>query len=131
MRIATNVFFVIGVFFIPVTVVYTAMGGEPVGIGGMALAAGLGLMIAAYLKLSGRSLPPQPEEDEYANVEDHWGEQGEFSPYSWWPLPLAACAALVFLGVAVGYWVSAIGAVFGAVALVGWVFEYYHGAHAH
>jgi len=34
-------------------------------------------------------------------------------------------------GVVIGWWLFVIGAVFGAVALCGFVFEYYRGEHAH
>jgi len=33
----------------------------------------------------------------------------------------------VFLGLAVGLWIAAIGAAIAVVALVGWVYEYYRG----
>jgi hypothetical protein len=105
------IFLIVGIFYIPVVIVYTMVGGEPVGIGALTLCAGLGLMIGGYLWLISRKMP--------------------FSPWSWWPLPLAAAAGLFFLGLAVGYWVSFIGAGLGIVAVVGWVFEYYRGAHAH
>ena len=58
------------------------------------------------------------------------GEYGFFSPHSWWPLPLAAGAALMFLGLAVGWWLLIIGAVVGGMALVGWTFEYFRGENA-
>lgn len=131
MKIERGLFFVIGLFFVPVTLAYIAMGGEPVGIGALSLSAGLGLMVAGYLWLTMRKLPVRAEDDDDATVEQHPGVQGEFSPYSWWPLPLAACAAVIFFGLAVAWWVAVIGAVMGVVALVGWVFEYYRGAFAH
>lgn len=131
MRVEFWVFFVLGLFFVPVTIVYAAMGGEPVGIGGMGLAAGLGFMVAFYLRATSRRIDPRPEDDTKASVEDHSGIYGEFTPWSWWPLPLAAAAALVMLGVAVGWWVAVIGVGLGIVALVGWVFEAYRGIHAH
>jgi hypothetical protein len=52
-----------------------------------------------------------------------------FSPYSWWPLWLGLSAAICFLGLAVGWWVFAIGAFFAVPALIGWTFEYWKGAH--
>lgn len=131
MKVSYWVFLILGLFYIPCALVYAVWAREPVGIAGLTLSVGLGLMIAVYLKLHSRKLTDLPEDNEHAEVSDYSGEQGEFSPWSWWPLPLAASAALVFFGLAVGYWVSAIGVVFGAVCLVGWVFEYYRGAHAH
>lgn len=131
MKVEYWLFGILGLFFIPVVLVYALMGGEPVGVGALILSSGLALMIAGYLKLTMRKLPERPEDSYEAAIADFAGEQGEFSPHSWWPLPLAACAALVFFGMAVGWWVSVIGAVLSVVALVGWVFEYYRGAHAH
>jgi hypothetical protein len=74
---------------------------------------------------------PRPEDDPQAPVEAAAGEYGFFSPHSWWPLPLAAASATVFLGAAVGWWVTIIGVVFSGMALIGWVFEYWRGVHAH
>ncbi len=125
------IFLIVGIFYIPVVIVYTMVGGEPVGIGALTLCAGLGLMIGGYLWLISRKMPLRPEDDKFGSIEENAGDQGEFSPWSWWPLPLAAAAGLFFLGLAVGYWVSFIGAGLGIVAVVGWVFEYYRGAHAH
>lgn len=131
MKIEAWIFLIVGLFYVPVVLVYFAMGGEPVGVGGLTLAAGLGLMVGAYLFLVGRKITPRPEDDLDGLVAENPGIQGEFSPWSWWPLPLAGCAALVFLGLAVGYWVAAIGAVLGVFALCGWVYEYYRGPFAH
>lgn len=35
------------------------------------------------------------------------------------------------LGVVIGWWLFIIGAGLGAIALCGWIFEYYRGVHAH
>ncbi len=131
MKVEAWIFFILGLFFIPVVLVYIVMGGEPVGIGGLILGSALCLMIAGYIRISTRKMDDLPEEDDHALISDYPGVQGEFSPWSWWPLPLGLCAALVFFGLAVGYWVSVIGAALGALALIGWVYEYYRGAHAH
>lgn len=64
-------------------------------------------------------------------MEEGSGEQGFFSPHSWWPLPLATAGALCFLGMAIGWWLFYIGAGIGIVALIGWVYEYSRGEHAH
>ena len=44
---------------------------------------------------------------------------------------LAFSAAVVFLGLAVGWWLVIIGVGFGALALIGWVYEYSRGPFAH
>jgi hypothetical protein len=136
-KIEILIFWILTGFFAVSAAVYTwlteLLTGEVewVGAAGLALCTGLALMIAGYLKATSRRIDPRPEDDPLGRIEEHGGEQGHFSPWSWWPLPLAAAGALVFLGAAVGWWVSIIGAAFGVVGLVGWVYEYYRGQHAH
>lgn len=131
MKVESWTFLIVGLFYLPVVLVYWAMGGEPVGLAGLGLAVLLGLMIWGYLRLTMRKLPERPEDDVHGEISAHAGEQGEFAPSSWWPLPLALCAAIIFLGLAVGWWVSLIGAFFGVFMLIGWVFEFYKGPYAH
>ena len=47
-----------------------------------------------------------PEDRLDANIDDGDPELGYFSPWSWWPFVLAAGAALAFLGLAIGFWIS-------------------------
>lgn len=137
MKVSILLFWILGAFFGLAAVVYTwltvLLAGEVewVGAAGLALVTGLAVMIAGYLQATARRLDPGPEDDPLGSIEDAAGDQGHFSPWSWWPLPLAAAGALVFLGAAVGWWVSIIGVGIGVVGLVGWVYEYYRGQHAH
>jgi len=123
----------IGLFFAAVGMLYGFWTGwtEEVGWVGLFLCAALGFMIAFYLWAVARKLPPRPEDDEDGEIAQQEGPYGAFSPYSWWPLWLSLSGALMFLGVAVGFWLSALGAILGVWALCGWVFEYYQGEHAH
>jgi len=120
-------------FFAPVGVVYGILTdwGEPVGFVGLFLTAGLSLMVGWYLWFTSRHIDARPEDDPQAPIEAAAGEYGFFSPHSWWPLPLAAASAMVVLGAAVGWWIALIGVGLSALALIGWVFEYWRGAHAH
>ena len=120
-------------FFVPIGVIYGILTSwrEPVGPTGLMLTGGLALMVGWYLWFTSRHIDPRPEDDPLAPIEAAAGEYGFFSPHSWWPLPLAATAATIFLGLAVGWWLVVIGVALGALALVGWVFEYWRGAHAH
>lgn len=131
MRTGYWIFFIIGLFFVPVATVYTAMGGEPVGIGALTLAALMNFMVAFYLMLVNRKTDILPEDNVDAVVLDHDGVYGEFAPWSWWPLPLAAAGGFIFLAAALGWWIAAFGVIIGIVALIGWVFEAYRGTHAH
>lgn len=94
----------------------------------ISLTAILSALIAFYL---GRTHSAQggelPEDRLNANIDDGDAEQGFFSPWSWWPIMLAAGAALLFLGIAVGVWIAAIGAGLTLISLVGWMYEYYRG----
>jgi len=105
---------------------------EWVGTIGLTLTALLAALIAFYLgrveRGQGGTLP---EDREDADIDDGDAEQGFFSPWSWWPVTLAACAALLFLGLAAGVWISIIGAAVGVIALVGWTFEYHRGHFGH
>jgi uncharacterized membrane protein len=104
---------------------------EWVGVVGIALTAVLSAFLAFYLGRSHHSVGGElPEDRPDADIDDGDAEQGFFSPWSWWPLTLAAGAALLFLGLAVGVWISFIGATITGIALVGWIYEYYRGYFA-
>ncbi len=110
---------------------YWLLSQEPAGTTALILCAGLTALIGYYLLFTERRLQLQPNDDPVGEIDDQAGEYGFYSPHSWWPLPLAAAGALVFLGVVFGWWLSVIGAALGTVALIGFVFEYYRGEHAH
>ncbi|PIE26917.1 MAG: cytochrome C oxidase subunit IV [Micrococcales bacterium] len=133
MRTEALIFNGLTVFFLPVTIVYGFWTDlqEPVGFYAFLLTTLMSLMIGAYLTLIRRNIDPRPEDNPDGMISELAGEQGHFSPWSWWPLPLAAASGLVFYGLAVGWWVALIGVGVGLVSLVGWIFEYYVGEHAH
>lgn len=128
-----KLFGILAVFFFLVGTIYglVTQWDEPVGFVTLYLSAGLGLMIAFFLWRTAAKLPPRPEDNLDGEIEDAAGNYGAFTPYSWWPLWLALSASIIFLGVAVGMWIAALGVLVGLVALIGWVFEHYHGEHAH
>ncbi|MBX3195950.1 MAG: cytochrome c oxidase subunit 4 [Microbacteriaceae bacterium] len=149
MHINRNVFVILTVFFLLVAALYTAwsvidfhsnpahagathvLGVEWVGTITLALCAGLSGLIAFYLAMSQRAVGGVlPEDRQDAEIDDGDPEVGYFSPWSWWPIALAFGAALVFLGLAVGIWVSFIGAPIAFLAIVGWYYEYYRGNFA-
>jgi len=104
---------------------------EPIGTVCLVVSALLGFMIAGYLNITRRKLDGvPPEDDPLGEISDIAGDYGFFSPYSWWPFWLALACAFIFLGLAVGWWLVALGAFFVVPALVGWVFEYWKGPHA-
>lgn len=119
-------------FFVPLGVIYAFWsGGEAVGTAGLLLLGGLVGMIGGYLWLVSRRIDAGPDDDPHAEIADGAGVQGQFPPWSWWPLILSASGALTFAGLAVGWWLAGIGAATAVIGLVGWVFEFSRGKHAH
>jgi hypothetical protein len=77
-------------------------------------------------------MEPRPEDLKEAEIAVGAGELGFFPPYSWWPLWAGLTLALMVFGVAMGaWWLFIIGVALGALALCGWIFEYYVGEHSH
>ncbi|WP_022887742.1 cytochrome c oxidase subunit 4 [Agromyces italicus] len=142
MRANVILFWILTVFFVIMAGVYTAWSWadnasrgldhpEWAGTVAISLTAILSGFIAFYLgrvhKAQGAELP---EDRLDANIDDGDAELGFFSPWSWWPIMLAGAAALLFLGLAVGFWISFIAVGIGLISLVGWVYEYYRGNFA-
>jgi hypothetical protein len=132
-KVETTIFGAGAIFFTPIAVIYGFVTSwhEPVGAAALFLTGGLAALIALYLFFTSRRIDPRPEDDPQGEIFQGSGDQGVFAPYSWWPLPLAFAAALVFAGLAVGWWLFIIGAGLAVIGLVGWVFEFYRGEHAH
>lgn len=132
MKIESRLFLAIGVFFFPVGAIYAIFSHvEPVGSAAIPLVGVLCLMIGGYFSLLSRRIDDRPEDDALGEIEQGAGEQGVFSPWSWWPLVIAAAAAVVFTGLAIGWWLVFVGVAIGAIGLCGWVFEFSRGQHAH
>ncbi len=132
MRLEAKLFLAGVLFFVPVGLIYAAFShGEPVGSAGIPLVGGLVGMIGGYFALLARRIDKRPEDDEQAEIADGAGEQGVFAPWSWWPLVVASGAALAFAALAVGWWMLVIALPISVVGLVGWVFEFSRGQHAH
>ncbi|NYE94401.1 preprotein translocase subunit Sss1 [Psychromicrobium silvestre] len=133
MKLESRLFGIGSFFFVPVAVVYGFLTDwkEWVGILGILLVGGLAGMIGFYLGFTGRRVGMRPEDRTDGEIHEGAGEQGHFSPWSWWPLILGASCATAFLGLAVGWWIVFIAAGMAVVGLVGWVFEYSRGDHAH
>ncbi|WP_207457868.1 cytochrome c oxidase subunit 4 [Desertivibrio insolitus] len=105
---------------------------EPVGLVALSLSSVFAMFLGFYTQRSYNSFGGELPEDRLdAEIDDGDPELGHFSPWSWWPITLAGAGALVFLGLAVGAWISMIGFTIFVVAIVGWVYEYYRGYFAH
>ncbi|UOQ89288.1 cytochrome c oxidase subunit 4 [Agromyces endophyticus] len=137
MRANVILFWILSVFFLIMAGVYwtwtTLEYGQPEWAGSIAitLSAILAAFIAFYLgRVHSAQGAELPEDRLDANIDDGDAELGFFSPWSWWPIMLAGAAALLFLGLAVGFWISFIAVGIGVISLVGWVYEYYRGNFA-
>jgi hypothetical protein len=127
----SRVFIFLVVFFALVTPVYWFLSNDPTGTVALVVTLCLSLLLAFYFSFISTRIPPRPEDRGDAEVYEGAGELGFFSPHSWWPFTVASAAAVVALGLAIGWWLFIIGAVALVIGAIGWVFEYYHGAFAH
>ena len=90
MKVSWQLFIGLALFYVLMTVIYWQVGGEPVGIGGMLLAAALAGMVGFYVWFTQRRIGQiLPEDNLTAQISDGAGELGFYSPHSWWPLPVA------------------------------------------
>ena len=131
MRAEAWIFAICTVFFLLVAPAYWFIAGDPTGTSALTMTFLLTLLVTLYLGVHASKMEPRPEDRHDAEIADGAGELGFFPPYSWWPLWCGMCLGTMALGVAVGWWLFIIGAVLGAVALSGLIFEYYRGEHAH
>ena len=102
MKVESRIFEICTAFFFVCAVAYGFLAHEPVGIVGLTLTGGLSLIIGTYFRFISRRLEPRPEDNPDAEVVDGAGEMGFFSPGSYWPIGLAAAAAL--LAISMAYW---------------------------
>ena len=133
MKVESLVFLLPGVFFLIVAFIYGALTDfqELVGFPAFLLSAALAFMVAVYFRMLGKRHPTRPEDREDAEIADLAGEQGMFAPWSWWPIVLAAGAALGFIALAVGRWIMVPAANDSAIGLGGWVFQFSTGRFSH
>lgn len=134
MKTNINLFWILLGFFVLLDVVYIAWAlidtGEVEWVGAVAigLCGLLSAFIAFYLRLVYKNQGGELPEDRLdADIDDGDAEQGFFPPWSWWPVILAGGAALVFLGLAIDFWIVGYAAVIAIIGIVGWVYEYYRG----
>ena len=140
MRANSTMFWILAGFFWLSDAVYTMwslldlnhLKVEWVGTVAIGLSGVLAAFIAFYI---GRTHAGQggelPEDRVDAAIDDGEAEQGFFSPWSWWPVMIGASLALMFTGLAVGIWITFIGAAVLIVSIIGWQYEYYRGYFAH
>jgi hypothetical protein len=125
MKANWKLFTFLAVFYVIMTVIYWAVGGEPVGITGMTLAACLAGMVGFYLWFTQKRIGVAiPSDNDDAEIADDAGELGFYSPHSWWPLPVALSATALGLGLIIGWWLVLIALGTLVLSIIGMVTEY-------
>ena len=112
---------------------YWFIAGDPTGTSALVMTFLLTLLVTFYLGFHASRMEPRPEDRQDAEIADGAGELGL--------LPAVQLVAAVVRRdaracacsrIAMGaWWLFIIGVGLGAVALCGWIYEYYVGEHAH
>jgi hypothetical protein len=137
MKTSIALLWVLAVYFFVLTAVYTVwslidtaevewIGSVAIGLSGV-----LSVFIAFYLQIQLKNQGGVlPEDRLEADIDEGDPEIGFYSPWSWWPVLIAVGAAVAFLGLAVGFWVSLYAIPIVLIALIGWTYEYHRGYFA-
>lgn len=127
------IFILLFVFLIPVGIVYGFMTHfqEWAGFPAILVTALMSAFLGFFFLYTNKHHPDQPSDSLDGEIQDAAGDYGFFSPWSWWPLFLGVVCALAVTALAVGWWILALAAPLAVVGLVGWVYEYNRGSHAH
>jgi Cytochrome c oxidase subunit IV len=126
MHVEARLFEYLTAFFFVAAIVYTILSHEPAGSAALFLTGGLGLIVSTYFRFVARRLEDRPEDNPDAEVSDGAGDVGFFSPGSYWPVTLAAAAALGAISLAFFFvWAMVISGVLLLIAIGGLVFEYH------
>ena len=125
MKVSWQLFIGLSLFYVLMTIIYWQVGGEPVGIGGMLLAAALAGMVGFYVWFTQRRIGQiLPEDNLTALISDGSGDLGFYSPHSWWPLPVALSMCALTLSLIIGWWLTVISLGALVISIIGMVTEY-------
>lgn len=124
----------IGVFALVVAIIYGWWSGlqELAGFPLLLLTAGLGFMLWWYLRATDKNRPESMDGDNpEGEIADISGNYGDFYPWSWWPIGLAAAMAMVFFGLAIDWWFVFLAVIPAVFFVTGWVMEGNRKTYAH
>ena len=88
-------------------------------------------LVTLYLGFHASKMDPRPEDRKDAEIADGAGELASSRRTAGGrcgAAPPSACSSSACVG---AWWLFIIGVGLGAMALCGWIFEYYRGEHAH
>lgn len=133
MKVEARIFDIVTAFAFFIAIVYGVLTGmmtddgvEPIGLVALILTGALALLVGSYFRFVARRIEVRPEDNEEAEVSDGAGELGFFSPGSYWPIALAACAALAGISLAFfQIWLLILAVIALLIAVGGLVFEYH------
>ena len=126
MKVESRLFEIVTAAIFVMGIAYAVLAQEPVGVAGLFLTGGLTLIIGTYFRFVSRRLEERPEDNPDAEVSDGAGDVGFFSPGSYWPIAVAASAALMGISLAFFYmWAMVISGIILLAAIGGLVFEYH------
>lgn len=133
MRTNGIIFNLLGCFLIPVGVVYGFMTHfkDWAGFPALIVTALMCLFVGSFLSFTAKKHPEQPSDDLEGEIAQAAGDYGFYSPWSWWPLVLGIVCTIAVTGLAVGWWLLLLAVPLAVIGLVGWVYEYNRGNHAH
>lgn len=137
MKTNVNLLWVLTAFFIIATAGYVAWSWvyfgyvEIIGTAVIGFLIFLTSFIGFYLQSGMKKGELLPEDRLDAEIEEGAGEVGFFAPWSWWPFYVSASAAVVFLALAVDWWLFFIGIGLSIIGIIGWVYEHSRGRFAH
>jgi hypothetical protein len=129
-KIEGRIFALGSIFFVLVASIYWYVARDPIGTTALALCGGLAFLIGFYVLYTAKRVYPRPEDREDGEIDEADPEYGFYSPHSWWPLVMGFATFLVVIGLIFAVWVVVLGVLVLALALVGWLFEYYRGDFA-
>jgi Cytochrome c oxidase subunit IV len=130
-KVESLIFNLIAFLCIVTAVVYGLWAREPIGTTALVLSGGLTGLIGGFFWFVSRRIDARPEDRKDADIADGAGELGFFSPGSYWPIGLAASAALMGLALAFWYsWMIIMAAAALLITVGGLLFEYYVGQNA-
>jgi O-antigen/teichoic acid export membrane protein len=131
-KVEALIFSIISAFCFIAATVYGIWSREPIGTTALVLSGGLTILVGGFFWFVSRRIDPRPEDRKDADIADGAGELGFFPPASYWPVGLAASAALMGLGLAFFYvWLILIAAAALMLTIGGLLFEFYVGQNAH
>ncbi len=125
MKFGWRLFVGISLFYGITTVIYALWAKEVVGIVALILSTCLAALIGFYFWFTDRRLGSTlPEDNLDGEIADRAGEQGFFSPHSWWPFVVALFATITGLGLILGWWMTLIGVAALMISIMGWSMQY-------